>query len=169
MNATDKLHLIDGSPITYRAIRPGDQRALQRFHAKHSEQSIHQRFFGAVPKLGDEQAHAFTNVDGVNRVALVALDPDRKSEIIGVARYDRYDLSATAEYACIVADAWHGKGVGTALTRALIARALVNDIDVLEAIVLPDNRAMLDLLAHLGLAECIVWEDDVARVKLQLR
>ena len=72
---TGTIVLRDGTEIAYRPISASDQAALQRFHARLSDRSIHQRFFCAMPALGDAQAHDFTHVDGVDRFALVALDP----------------------------------------------------------------------------------------------
>ena len=155
--------------IRFRPILPTDQDALQRFHDQLSAQSIHQRFFGAMPHLGDEQARHFTQVDGINRCALVALHPADGSELIGVARYDREGTSSTAEYACIIADRWQGLGLGTALTHALIRTAQANGIETMIAIVLPNNHQMLDVLSYLGYPVQTSWDDDVARVALDLR
>src|SRR3954462_11639889 len=83
------IALPDGTTIPYRPIRPSDREALQRFHGRHSEGSIYLRFFSAQRTLSDAQARYFTELDGVNRFAYVALDPGDPGEIIAVARFDR--------------------------------------------------------------------------------
>ena len=50
----------DGREIAYRHIESGDTSALQRFHARLSERSVYQRFFGVMPELSDRQAAYFT-------------------------------------------------------------------------------------------------------------
>jgi len=45
------------------------------------------RFFAAKPELSDGKAGYFTNVDGINRFALVAVDPERPEEIIAVVSF----------------------------------------------------------------------------------
>jgi hypothetical protein len=83
------VELLDGTRITYHVMAPDDAAALQRFHHRLSERSIYLRFFGAKPELSDRKAGYFTNVDRINRFALVALDPERPEEIIGVVSFDR--------------------------------------------------------------------------------
>lgn len=165
---TGELTLLDGTVVRYRPIRPDDAPALQRFHSRLSERSIYQRFFGVMPVLSDAQAHRFANVDGINRVALVALDPNNPSELIAVARFDRDADSDHAEYAAIVADAWQGRGLGLALTRRLVEAARRRGIRHLYALVLPENIRMLNLLRDLGLPERIRFQDGFERVELDL-
>src|SRR5215218_1389406 len=154
------VELSDGTSVPYHAIAPGNASALQRFHHRLSERSIYLRFFAAKPKLSDREAGYFTNVDKINRFALVALDPERPEEIIGVVSFDREGRTERAEYAAEVADRWHGRGLGLALTRRLIGAALKRDVSTFTAFVLPQNTRMLHLLRGLGLPERLRYEDD---------
>jgi len=154
------VELLDGTSVPYHAIAPGNASALQRFHHRLSERSIYLRFFAAKPKLSDREAGYFTNVDGINRFALVALDPERPEEIIGVVSFDREGTAERAEYAAEVADRWHGRGLGLALTRRLIGAALKRDVRTFTAFVLPQNTRMLHLLRALGLPERLRYEED---------
>jgi hypothetical protein len=106
------VELSDGTVVAYHAIAPENAAALQRFHHQLSERSIYLRFFAAKPELSDREAGYFTNVDGINRFALVALDPERTEEIIGVVSFDREESTERAEYAAEVADRWQGRGLG---------------------------------------------------------
>jgi hypothetical protein len=67
-----------------------------------------------IVSLSDREAGYFTNVDGTNRFALVALDPERPEEIIGVVSFDREGDTERAEYAAEVEDRWQGRGLGMA-------------------------------------------------------
>lgn len=69
------VELLDGPRVTYRAIAPDNAPALQRFHHRLGERSTYLRFLAAKPELSDRKAGYFANFDGVNRFALVALDP----------------------------------------------------------------------------------------------
>ncbi len=42
-----------------------------------------------MKELSEERARRFAEVDGVDRFALVALDPEDKGEIVAVVRYER--------------------------------------------------------------------------------
>ena len=162
------VELLDGTSVAYHAIAPDNASALQRFHHHLSERSIYLRFFAAKPELSDREAGYFTNVDGINRFALVAVDPERPQEIIGVVSFDREWTSERAEYAAEVEDRWQGRGLGLALTRRLIEAALKRDVRSFTGIVLPENTRMLHLLRDLGLPERLRYEDGTDYVEIDL-
>jgi RimJ/RimL family protein N-acetyltransferase len=162
------IPLLDGTNVPVRPIAGEDAPALQRFHARLSERSIYQRFFGHLPQLSDERARYFTRLDGRDRVALVALDPAAPTEIIAVVRFDREIGTEQAEYAAIVADRWQGRGLGTALTQRLLAVARDRGIRLVYALVLPENARMLNLLRDLALPERLRHVDGIARVEIDI-
>ena len=162
------VELLDGTSVAYHAIAPENASALQRFHHRLSERSIYLRFFAAKPELSDRKAGYFTNVDGINRFALVAVDPERPQEIIGVVSFDREGTTERAEYAAAVEDRWQGRGLGLALTRRLIDAALKRDIRVFTGVLLPENTRMLNLLRDLGLPERMRYEDGIEYVEIEL-
>jgi GNAT superfamily N-acetyltransferase len=163
------VELPDGTTVPYRAIAPDNAAALQRFHHRLSDRSIYLRFFGAKPELSDRKAGYFTNVDGKDRFALVALDPEREGEIIAVVSFDREEETDRAEYAAAVEDAWQGRGLGLVLTRRLIEAALKRGIRVLTGVVLFENKRMLNLLKDLGLPETLRYEDGIEHVEIELQ
>jgi len=162
------VELPDGTSIAYHAIVPENASALQRFHHRLSERSIYLRFFAAKPELSDRKAGYFTNVDGINRFALVAVDPERPQEIIGVVSFDREGTTERAEYAAAVENRWQGRELGLALTRRLIEAALMRDVRVFTGVLLPENTRMLNLLRDLGLPERMRYEDGIEYVEIEL-
>lgn len=160
--------LIDGTEIIARPIRPEDAPALQRFHTRLSQQSIYLRFFGIMPELSDERARYFTHLDGVDRFALVGIDPREPEEIIGVVRMDREPGTDAGEYAAIVEDRWQGRGVGFTLTLLLIDAARRRGYRTLFAVVMPENLRMLNLLRDLGLPTRTRWVDGAQRIEVDL-
>ncbi len=164
-----ELALADGSCVLVREIQAGDAPALQRLVGRLSEQTIHLRFFGPMRKLSDKKARHFAEVDGQDRYALVALDPENEQEIVAVVRYDREaGTDNRAEYAALVEDRFQGRGLGFGLTRALIQAARERGVLGFEALVLPENRGMLHLLRSLGLPESTHREDGVKHVSVDL-
>jgi RimJ/RimL family protein N-acetyltransferase len=166
--ASGIVKLPNGTIVAYRALAPENASALQRFHHRLSQRSIYLRFFAAKPELSDKKAGYFTNVDGINRFALVAVDPEQPQEIIGVVSFDREGDTDRAEYAAAVEDRWQGRGLGLALTRRLIDAALKRDIRVFTGVLLPENTRMLNLLRDLGLPERLRFEDGVEYVEIEL-
>lgn len=152
------IRTFEGQSIRVRPIESDDWLALQRFHRTLSDETIEQRMFESMPELSNERAHDYCDVDGYDRFALVAIDPDRPDELIGVVRFDREPDVNAAEYSAVVTDRWQGQGVGLALTMLLISAARARCVDFLHAYVRPENWRMLALLRNLGLPETIVHE-----------
>jgi len=160
--------LKDGTCVPVRRIRAEDAAALQRLVGRSSDRSIELRFFGPLRELSDEMAERFADVDGKDRFALVALDPQDTGEIVAVVRYAREKGTDGAEYAALVEDKFQGRGLGIALTRSLIEAARENGIGHLFALVLRENVGMLSLLRSLDLPERICWQDGAEHVEIEL-
>jgi GNAT superfamily N-acetyltransferase len=163
------LTLADGTSVPVRSIRVGDAAALQRLVSRSSDRSIELRFLGSMKRLSDGMARRFADVDGKDRFALVALDPENLEEIVGVVRYAREGTDSGAEYAALIEDRFQGRGLGIGLTRYLIEAARENGIDHLYALVMRENGRMLGLLRSLDLPERVRWQDGAERVEIDLR
>jgi RimJ/RimL family protein N-acetyltransferase len=163
------LVLRDGTSVPVREIRAEDAPALQRLVGRSSERSIELRFFGPMKKLSEEKARRFAEVDGKDRFALVALDPDDEGEIVAVVRYERERGTDGAEYAALVEDRFQGRGLGIGLTRRLIEAAKERGIERLHALVLRENGRMLRLLRSLEFPERRRWENGLEHIELDLR
>jgi RimJ/RimL family protein N-acetyltransferase len=163
------LALGDGTSVPVRRIRAEDAAALQRLVSRSSDRSIELRFLGSLKELSDQMARRFADVDGKDRFALVALDPENADEIVGVVRYAREGDDDGAEYAVLIEDRFQGRGLGIQLTRHLIEAARENGIDHLYALVMRENVRMLGLLRSLDLPERIRWQDGAERVEIDLQ
>ena len=168
MKKDKTLLLPTGVEIPFRVIRPNDAPALRRLHSRCSERTIHLRFFGPMKKLSDEKARYFASTDGVDHFGLVALDPQDQNEIIAVVRYARTSGDERAEYAALVEDRWQGQGIGADLTRRLIDEARDNGVRFFYALVMGENKRMLNVLRHLDLPEQERREDGAKRVEVRL-
>jgi GNAT superfamily N-acetyltransferase len=162
------LNLPSGYNIHFRIVGLEDANALQRFLRRCSERTIYLRFFGSLDEFPVEKAQYFSQVDGVDHVAFVALDPDNQDEIIAIVRYDREAGDEQAEYAAIVEDVWQGCGIGIALTRLLIDIAWDNGVRYFYALVMGKNTRMLELLRQLELPEQERQEEGVKHVEVKL-
>ena len=139
--------LRDGSTVAVRPLRPDDEAALARFYAALSLESRVFRFFAAVANA-DSLAKGMANVDYRTRYGIVAL-AGSDDQIVGHAMYVE-EAPRKAELALAVADAYQGRGLGTILLGQLAEAAASAGIDVLEAIVKPENHRMLDMLRESG-------------------
>jgi GNAT superfamily N-acetyltransferase len=168
VDGREALALRDGTCVPVRRIRAGDATALQRLVGRSSDRSIELRFFGPMKELSDEMAGRFADVDGKERFALVALDPQDTDEIVAVVRYEREKGTDGAEYAALIEDRFQGRGLGIGLTRHLVDAARENGIGRLFAVVMRENKGMLSLLRSLDLPERVHWQDGAERVEIDL-
>jgi RimJ/RimL family protein N-acetyltransferase len=102
--------------------------------------------------------HLVDDVDQVDHVAVLLLAPaDHPDEMpVGVGRIIRYtETPTTADIALAVVDDWQGRGVGSALARALVARRPVG-VTRLVTLVASENEASLATLAGLGTVERVL-------------
>ncbi|WP_417233579.1 GNAT family N-acetyltransferase [Arthrobacter sp.] len=157
--------LRDGTTAHLRPIGPSDAEELQRFHAGQSETSIYLRFFTFKSKLTARELARFTQVDHVNRVAMIVL---RGQQIIGIGRYDRLDDPLEAEVAFNIADNTQGKGAGSILLEHLAAAARENGIERFSAEVLPENRKMLTVFAEAGYEVKRRFDDGVVMLEFPI-
>ncbi len=148
----DELRLRDGSRVRVRPIRPEDADLELAFFAGLSERSRYHRFMQHLPELSPRMLARFTQLDYDRELALVALHATR-NEFIAVGRYAPNADGTTAEFALTVADAWQGKGLGSALLEKLCTAAREAGYTALYGYILPDNVDMLQLANRLGFRE----------------
>jgi RimJ/RimL family protein N-acetyltransferase len=147
--ATHLLSLPCGARFTARPIRPRDKVALTRFFDGLSAESRRKRFLGPKPRLTSRDLAFLTEVDGCSHVALVAVD--EHDAIVAVARYAAWhDRPGHAELAVAVVDEWHGRGLGSALSEALLAHARRTQVVALTGSTLSENTPARALLRRLG-------------------
>jgi len=130
-----------------RPIRPDDAARLVTFHRQLSPHSVYMRFFTFHPTLSDAEVARFTNVDYVDRLALVATVGD---SLVAVGRFDRVPGTAEAEVAFVVADDYQHHGIGSLLLDQLAHAAWQRGVEAFKADTLAENSAMLDVFRHAG-------------------
>ena len=134
-------------------LLPTDGETLREGFRRLSHDSRRDRFLTALNELDDAMIGLLVDsVDGAQHIALLlmVLPPEGGEELAGVAHLVLCpDDPATADIAVTVADDWQGRGVGTALRSALLARRPAA-VRRLRTVVDAGNRASLALLAGAG-------------------
>jgi RimJ/RimL family protein N-acetyltransferase len=152
--------------VTVRPLRATDKDALRDLFDRLSARSRMRRFLAPKPRLSAKEVAYLTEIDGRRHAALVAVGPD--CAFVGVARYAcAVGETETADVAFAVADAWQGRGVGTALAALLVEHARANGITRLQATTLPENGPARKLLGRMGFAVCGI-ADGVLEVDMDL-
>ena len=146
--------LPDGGRVRLRPIRPDDAPRLQAMAPRLSAETIYSRFFSYRRELRAAEAAHLAQVDGRDRVAIVAERVTAQGpELIGVARYERTAATVppTTDFAIVIEDQFQRTGVGRALLEQLVVAAQRNGITRLEGVVLAANQPMLDFVRSVGL------------------
>jgi acetyl coenzyme A synthetase (ADP forming)-like protein len=146
-NREATIVLRDGSTLAVRPIRAEDEADLARFYSELSLESRVFRFFAAVANA-DASVKRMSQVDYTTRYGIVA-SAGEDQRIVGHAMYVAVE-ARKAELALAVADAYQGKGLGTILLGQLAEAAAEAGIQVLEAVVRPENHRMLTVLRESG-------------------
>lgn len=143
--------LHDGSSVLVREIAPTDAPLLRRAHRLMSSETIRNRYFMPKPTLSRGDLQYLTDVDFVDHVAVVAIDPQRPEAILGVARWIRDpERPDRAEAAFVVVDRAQGTGVGSALAIALADLAIQRGVTTLTGSMLADNRQSEGMFRRMG-------------------
>jgi|SRR5215217_5432401 len=142
--------LRDGTEVEVRPVEPADKQALLAAFERLGPKSRYQRFLAPMPRLTDATLRYLTEVDHHDHEALVAVEPSTRAGL-GIARFVRLaDRPDVAEAAVTVVDDQQGRGLGTLLLHRLADRAREEGVERFWALLLSDNREMLDLLERLG-------------------
>jgi len=143
----------DGTRLFLRPVRPTDEDLLQDFFYGLSPESIYMRYAGVRKTLPHEERLRIANVDyeSVMTIVAVGIDESGHERIVGLGTYVVDRERNEAEAALMVADAYQGRGVGSALFRRLADVARTKGIRALVADVLPQNTAMFRVLTKAGL------------------
>jgi acetyltransferase len=158
--------LADGTDISIRPIRPEDAELVQAFVRGLSEESKYFRFMNSMQELTETMLVRFTQIDYSREMALIAVTDEHGKEIeLGVARFAINPDGDSCEFALVVADAFHGKGLGQKLMVSLMEAAREKGLNKIEGEVLSNNHNMIKLMTRLGFA-AKSSEDDQSIIKV---
>ena len=139
-----RRQLKDGTPVVLRPIKPEDEPMWHDLLGSCSTESIHYRFNYLFKQTTHEMAARYCFIDYDRELGLVAeVEEGGRRRLVGVGRLVADADHDTAEYAVIVADRWHGRGLGGLLTdyslevakawgvRRIVAEASHNNVRML--------------------------------------
>jgi RimJ/RimL family protein N-acetyltransferase len=149
---TFEAELRDGRRVRVRPITPADKRGLSAGLARMSPRSRYLRFHRVIERLSDAELRYLTEIDMRTHFAWVAVSLAEPGEPgVAVIRYVRDAVDPrSAEVAVTVIDDYQGVGLGTLLLETLLVSAMLNGIERVVALVLPENEAALRLFGRVG-------------------
>jgi L-amino acid N-acyltransferase YncA len=169
MSRTQVVRAEDLATAAIRPVHPADLAALGDFFAGLSAQTRYLRFFG--PVTPNAALLRLLSGRAANVDAVVAI---RAGVIVGHAMAaDRTDPddgpgARVTDIGVVVADAWQGRGLGSALVRALVAGAQARSVTSLAMDVLHANPRVLAMITGHWPAADIHISRDCATVRIPL-
>jgi acetyltransferase len=137
--------------VTLRPLRPHDRDIEHAFVSGLSPETRSNRLLGGARAITREYIESLVSVDFSRDMALAAATMLGGSEtLIGVARYVLDKNNQAAEFAIVIADSWHGRGIGSRLLGKLVEVARRRGLKGLYGDILAMNRPMLALATKLG-------------------
>jgi RimJ/RimL family protein N-acetyltransferase len=147
------IELKDGTRVFMRPLKLTDEPIVRDLFYKLSAESIRYRFFQMLQTMPHKRLQELLRIDYQADMALLVLtDNDQSAAAIGIAHYLNDPRTNFAEAAFLVRDDMHGKGVGTALMKALLDAARLKGVAGFTADVLADNHGMLRIFHKCGYA-----------------
>jgi acetate---CoA ligase (ADP-forming) len=145
-----RVILRDGTIALLRVTTPDDRDALRRFYHDLSPESHRRRFFSLAAPT-EALIDSFSDSANPSRQATLVALRQVEGELRPIAVGSYVDLGKrAAEAAFAVADGFQGKGLGTTLLERLATLAAANGFVRFEAMVLPENHAMLEVFQESG-------------------
>lgn len=147
----EHLEIEDVGRLFIRPIRPEDAPLLEELFDSLSPVSVYYRFFSPLKRLPHHMLARFTQIDYDREIAMVAIRPEGEREkMIGVSRVITQPDQKTAEFSIVVADAWHGRGIGAVLLKRCLEIAQQRGVERIWAVVNPENTKMIALGKKMG-------------------
>lgn len=132
----------DGSRVRIRRASASDLPAVMTMVSRCSGDTLFHRFHG--PALGAELTR-----DQLVRPGMIVYLAWTRQRCVAVAVLG-FDDRGVGHLGVLVEDAWQRHGVGSRLTRALVAQAREDGVRILHADVLVEDSFLLPLLRRMG-------------------
>lgn len=146
----------DGLPLTIRPIRPEDEPLMVEYHKRISERSVYLRYLHPMAldtRISHDRLSRIVFIDYAREMALAAeyVNPETSMpEIVGIGRLSKIYGTQDAEFAILIVDSFHGKGIGTELLRNLIQIGRDENLSRITAYISPENQPMQLVSKKLG-------------------
>jgi acetyltransferase len=139
--------------LAIRPIRPEDEPLLKRFHESLSDETVYSRYAQLV-SLGKRTMHERLSrlcfIDYDRQMALIAIDENSDPpQMVAVARLIKLHAAGAAEFAIVIADAFHRLGLGMQLMERLVEVGRAEKLDQILGYVSLENTALLALCRRL--------------------
>ena len=140
-----------GLSLLLRPVKLSDEPMLKDLFYSLSNTSRYRRFISMRADMHHDRLQPFVVIDYTKEMVILAvLQQEEKESIVGMAQYIIDKTAHTAEVAFVVRDDHQGKGIGRELLKYITYLAKKSGLLGFTALVLMDNRQMLQLFENAG-------------------
>ncbi len=164
----------DGTPVTFRPMRPEDEPLILKLIESLSERSVYYRWMNMLSlseRAAHEQLIRLCFIDYDREMALVADYENPQTgqhEIIGVSRLIKDQSINSAEFAALVTDQFQHRGLGTELLRRMLQFGRDEKIQRITGNILAENLEMQAVCKKLGFHLQDLPGEKLVRAELEL-
>jgi acetyltransferase len=158
----------DGKEVLLRPIKPEDEPLEHELLTSLSEATMRARFFSIIKDISHEMLIRYCNIDYDREIAIVAeVREKEKRKLIGIGRLIIDREFKSGEFAVLIHDDYHGKGLGFKLVDVLIGIAEEKGLERIYGEVLTENETMLAVCRKLGFTMEAI-DDEITMVNFSL-
>jgi GNAT superfamily N-acetyltransferase len=165
---TTAIHLKKLGWVRIRPLCNGETDVVARIFERLSTQSRARRFNGAKPRLTERELATLARVDARSHSLVAWVDGDPEPAGFAQLVCD-VDDRTRAEIAFAVADAYHGRGIGSALVDQLAADARAGGVTHLTATIQGSNAAAFVLVRRVARPVDVRFEGGEASLVASLK
>lgn len=141
----------NGEYIFIRPVRPSDAQQMIDLFDELSPETVYLRFFSPIKEISRPMLIRMTQIDYDREIALIAFSGEPgKRKIVGVSRIIFMPDGNQAEFAIVLADKWHGQGIGIQHLYHALYCAGQYGIETVWGPVISTNAGMLKMGQKLG-------------------
>ena len=160
-------------PIVVRRVLPDDREQISAMLRGLSARTLERRYLTPQPMTAaraEHEAQRMAQGQSQDHITLIgSAQGEHRPAIIAVAELVRDgQQSALGEVAIVVQDGLQGAGIGTVLLRCLARMALAAGFLTLQAYMLPENRAMQEVVRKLGMPYTTAYQAGDLEMRVQL-
>ena len=134
--------------VTFRPIKPEDEFRFNELFKSLSQESVRFRFFQIIKEMSHDTLSRYCNLDYDREIAIVSELNDGR--IIGIVGLIIDPDRKKGEFAIMVADAWHGLGLGSMLMDQMLIIASNLKVETVYSLVSSANLRMVNLCGKMG-------------------
>ncbi len=135
--------------VTFRPVKPIDDRMIQEHFYELDEADVRSRFFGLKKSFFREDMEGMFQVDYISCFSMVAVTGEFGFEKIIALGVYALEKGTTAEVAFSVSKEWQGRGIAGVLLEKITEAARENGMTSLVAYTLSTNEGMIKLFNKL--------------------